>query len=133
MSTADLIKRACQLALPVTMNNAEMGGVSCVLITENNTIFEGVCIDTISGMGFCAEHTAISQMITQQEYRVRKIIAVKNDGDGSFSILSPCGRCREFLYQINNENLSTEVVLGTQMMKPLRELLPYYDWSERVD
>lgn len=133
MSTADLIKRACQLAIPVTMDRAEMGSVSCVLITEKNTIFEGVCIDTISGMGFCAEHTAISQMITQQEYRVRKIVAVKNDGNGSFSILSPCGRCREFLYQINNENLSTEVVLGTQMVKPLRELLPYNDWSEKVE
>ena len=88
MSTAELIQRACQLAQPVTMDRAEMGSVSCVLITEDNTIFEGVCIDTISGMGFCAEHTAISQMITQREYRVRKIVAVKNDGNGSFSTKS---------------------------------------------
>jgi len=55
-------------------------------------------------------------MISQKEYREMKIVAVKNDGDGCFSILSPCGRCREFFYQINNEKLSREVVLGADLV-----------------
>ncbi len=89
-----------------------MGGVACALITDQNTIFKGVCIDTISGMGLCAEHAAISQMITQGEYSVRKIVAVKKDSKGSVFILPPCGRCREFMYQTNKSNLETDVVLG---------------------
>jgi len=30
-------------------------------------------------MGFCAEHTAISSMITKKEYKIKKIVAVWKD------------------------------------------------------
>lgn len=58
-------------------------------------------------MGFCAEHVAIAAIITAGESRIAKIVAVC-DGKG---IVSPCGRCRELMYQINHDNLKTEVQL----------------------
>jgi len=39
----------------------------------------GVCIDTASGTGFCAEHAAIAAMVTSMEYRIARIVAVWRD------------------------------------------------------
>lgn len=128
-----MIQKAGKLINATTIGNAEMGSVACVLITDKGIPFEGVCIDTISGMGFCAEHTAISQMITQGEYRIEKIIAVKKEANGDILILSPCGRCREFMHQTNKANLDAEVVLGIEKVVKLKELLPYHNWSEKTN
>jgi len=132
MTTKELIQQASLLVNPKSIDNAEMGSVASILITDRGTIFQGVCIDTICGMGFCAEHTAISQMITQGEYKISKIVAVKKDSDGNVYVLAPCGRCREFIYQTNKANIQTEVVLATDKVVKLQELLPYQDWQESV-
>jgi cytidine deaminase len=88
-----------------------------------------VCIDTGSGTGFCAEHGAIAAMVTAGEYRVARIVAVWRDGpDGELRVLPPCGRCREFIRQIDGANLEAEVVLGEDKALKLRELLPYHEW-----
>ena len=57
------------------------------------------------------------------ENRIEKIVAIC-DGVG---IVSPCGRCREFMYQINHENSNTEIMIATGVVK-LDELLPHR-WS----
>ncbi len=132
MSNEELIIEASKLVNPKTIDYAEVGSVACVLVTDKNTLYKGVCIDTISGMGFCAEHTAISQMITQGEYRIKMIVAVKKNENGDVSVLAPCGRCREFMYQTNNENLNTDVVMGINKTVKLKELLPYYDWQQEL-
>lgn len=110
----------------------EAGSVSCALLTDKGNIFTGVCIDTSSSMGFCAEHNAIGSMITSKEYKIKKIVAVWRDKNtGEAYIFSPCGRCREFMYQINKENLDTEVILDKKKSVKLKELLPYAGWSKR--
>jgi len=132
MNNTMLIQEAIQVVNPKTMGNATMGGVGCALETSTGKIFKGVCIDTISGMGFCAEHTAVSQMITQGEYRVLKIVTVKKDTEGNLAILPPCGRCREFIYQTNNENKDTDVVLGLDTSSKLEDLLPYAGFQQPI-
>ncbi len=132
MTNEELIKEAIQVINPKTIGDSEMGGVGSALITDKNTIFKGVCIDTSSGMGFCAEHTAISQMITQKEYKIKKIVAVWKDDKGDIFILPPCGQCREFMHQTNEENLETDVVLDKNKTVKLKELLPYYDWCQQI-
>ena len=132
MPNQKLIQEAIQVINPKTINNAGMGGVACALITDKNTIFKGVCIDTISGMGFCAEHTAISQMIIQGEYVIKKIVAVKKDDEGNVFILSPCGRCREFMHQTNKLNLEADVVLGKDKVVKLKELLPFHGYKHQI-
>ena len=83
-------------------------------------------------MGFCAEHNAIGAMITAGETRIAKIVAVwkgSTEAGGTVEhVLSPCGRCREFIYQTDKRNLDTEVILGDATSASLRELLPYHDW-----
>lgn len=108
-----------------------MADVGCALITDKGNLYLGVCIDTSSSMGFCAEHNAIGSMITNGEYKIDKIVAVwKNDKD-EVHIVSPCGRCREFMMQINKENLETDVIMDKDKTMKLKDLLPYYDWYKK--
>jgi cytidine deaminase len=72
-------------------------------------------------MGFCAEHAAAAAMVTAGESRVYKMIAVGWDGQ----IMPPCGRCREFITQLNDENRDAEVMVGEGVIVTLRELLPH--------
>ena len=104
---------------------AEAGGVGAALLTESGTVYTGVCIDTGSSMGFCAEHAAAAAMITAGESRVMKMVAVNWDG----KILPPCGRCREFIHQLDDGNAETQVMVREGLVLPLRELLPH-DWRE---
>ena len=69
--------------------HAEAGGVGAAILAANGKVYTGVCIDTGSSMGFCAEHAAAGAMVTEGESRVLKMVAVDWDG----SVLPPCGRC----------------------------------------
>ncbi len=122
-----LIEKAKSVIKPKQVGDYLIGDVGCALMTDNNNIFLGVCIDTSSSLGFCAEHSAIAAMITAGEYRIRKIVAVGKDEHHTY-ILSPCGRCREFMRQIHQDNLETEVILDSNRVVKLAELLPYHDW-----
>jgi cytidine deaminase len=126
-----LIEKAASVIKPKQVGDHRIGDVGCALITDNNNIYLGVCIDTGSSLGFCAEHSAIAAMITAGEYRIRKIVAVWKDDHHTY-ILSPCGRCREFIRQIHIDNLETEVILDTNKVLKLAELLPYHDWYKKV-
>ena len=133
MTTIQIIKEALEVADIKVFGDSEIGMVGCALITDKNTIFKGVCIHTVCGMGFCAEHTAIGQMVTQGEYKIKKIVAILKDKKDKVSILAPCGRCREFMYQTNIENLEAHVVLDKDKVVKLKELLPYYGWVKKID
>jgi hypothetical protein len=45
-------------------------------------------------------------------------------------VLPPCGRCREFIREVDPANLDTEVILGSDQSALLRELLPANEWPE---
>lgn len=92
------------------------GQVAAALLTDQHNVHTGVCIDTPCSMGFCAEHAAIAAMITAGE---SKIVAVYKDGN----ILPPCGRCREFILQIHEDNIVCEVMLPNRVAT-IDELLP---------
>ena len=96
------------------------GCVAASLITEAGNVYVGVCIDAACGIGFCAEHTAIAQMVTHGESRIVKIVAIAEDG----VFLPPCGRCRELMYQVDTRNLETKILLGPHRVTQLSDLLP---------
>jgi cytidine deaminase len=103
-----------------------VGDVGCALLTDKGNLHVGVSIDTVGGMGFCAEHSAIASMITHGEQSILRIVAVLGDG----TILPPCGRCREFMRQVDRTNLDqTEVLLSKDKIVKLRDLLPL-PWDE---
>lgn len=67
-------------------------------------------------------------MVTAGEYRIATIVAVWRDGDGPLYVVPPCGRCREFIRQVDPANLDTEVILGADRTALLRDLLPAHEW-----
>lgn len=96
------------------------GSVAAAILSESGKVYTGVCIDTPCSMGFCAEHAAIAAMITAGENRITKVIAVYEDG----TIIPPCGRCREFICQIHDENYKCEVMVKKDVILTINDLLP---------
>lgn len=135
MTNEALIRSAASFLRPhVTADGRLFGDVGATLLTDNGNLYSGVCIDTASGTGFCAEHSAIAAMVTAGEYRVARIVAVwRDERDGKLYVLPPCGRCRQFIRQIDEANLETEVVLGKDKVAKLKDLLPYHDWPAPIE
>ncbi len=133
ISNDELIALAAAVLNPHTVGDRLFGNVGCALVTASGQRHYGVCIDTGSGTGFCAEHAAIAAMVTAGEYQIARIAAVWRDADGALYVLAPCGRCREFIRQIDPANLSTEVVTGHSSSRRLRELLPLHEWPSPLD
>ena len=130
LTNREMIEQAMSVIGPRKLSGDNTAGdVACALLSTSGKLYYGVCIDTGSGMGFCAEHAAIAAMITAGESSIAKIVAVWGDK----VVLPPCGRCREFMHQIDSTNLSnTDVILGEEKTVKLKELLPHpYDevWS----
>jgi hypothetical protein len=59
LMTDELIEKAASLIKTKKIGSFTVGDVGCALITDRGNVYTGVCVDTSSGMGFCAEHTAI--------------------------------------------------------------------------
>lgn len=74
----------------------EAGGVAAAVLSSSGKIYTGVCIDTCSTLGICAERNAIFNMITNGEQEISKVLAVMPDGTSG----APCGACRELMVQL---------------------------------
>ena len=72
------------------------GEVSAAVLSESGKIYTGVCIDTCSTLGICAERNAIFNMITNGEDKILKVLAIMPDGSNG----APCGACRELMVQL---------------------------------
>ena len=131
LTNLEMIEKARSVLKPreLILGNSA-GDVACALLSSGGNLYLGVCIDISSGIGFCAEHSAIAAMITAGESGIAKIVAVW----GENTVLPPCGRCRELMYQIDERNLEgTDVILGENTTVKLKDLLPHpftEVWSE---
>lgn len=107
----------------------DAGGVSAAILTRSGNIYVGVCIDTASGLGMCAERNAIANMITNGEHQIEKLVAIMPDG----RVGSPCGACREFIMQLDKSSVDTEILLDLESEKNVKlgELLPDWWGTER--
>jgi cytidine deaminase len=128
VTNSELIAKAASVLKPKQIGKHLMGDVGCALLTNGGNVYNGVCIETFGGMGFCAEQNAIGAMITAGEWKIEKIVAVWRNAEGTLFIGAPCGRCREFIRQIDERNLDTAVILGMERTMKLRELLPNHEW-----
>jgi cytidine deaminase len=121
-SDEELIDSAQAVLNPHLVGDRLFGDVASTLVT-----------DTASGTGFCAEHSAIAAMVTAGEYRIARIVTVWQDEAGVLYVLPPCGRCREFIRQVDPANIDTEVVLGRRRSVKLRDSLPLTEWPAPLD
>ena len=117
----ELIKKAASVVSPHKVSGSiRLGEVGAALVSDKGNVYCGVSIHACCGVGFCAEHSAIAAMVTQKEYKIKKIVAVGRCG----KIMPPCGRCRELMFQLDRENMEADVILEEKKTIKLKELLP---------
>jgi cytidine deaminase len=99
------------------------GEVSAAILSGSGRIYTGVCIDTCSTLGICAERNAIFNMITNGEQEIEKVIAILPDGSSG----APCGACRELMVQLMPEKYKGIQIMmdyGKERVITLGELTP---------
>lgn len=102
----------------------EAGCVSAAVLSESGKIYTGVCIDTCSTLGICAERNALFNMITNGEDSFSKVLCIMPDGKAGGA---PCGVCREFMVQLAGGNCGgIEIMMDyeTGKIMTLDELTP---------
>jgi len=99
------------------------GEVSAAVLSKSGKIYTGVCIDTCSTLGICAERNAIFNMITNGEQEIVRVLCIApNDND-----CGPCGACRELMVQLMPTSYKDiEIMLNykTGKVTTLGELTP---------
>lgn len=83
------------------------GEVGAAILSKSGKIYTGVCVDTCSTLGICAERNAIFNMITNGEQEFTKVVAVLPDGSSG----APCGACRELMIQLMPKNYKDVEIL----------------------
>lgn len=74
----------------------QAGGVAAAVQGKSGRVYLGVCVDTCSTLGICAERNAIFNMLTNGEDEIQRVLAVMPDGKTG----APCGACRELMVQL---------------------------------
>ena len=101
----------------------DAGGVAAAILSDSGRIYTGVCVDTCSTLGICAERNAIFNMITNGEQKIKRVLAIMPDGRSG----APCGACRELMVQLMPEEYkSVEIMLDREIgrVMTLGELTP---------
>lgn len=106
------------------------GCVGAAILAKDHNIYTGVCIDTASSLGMCAERNAIANMITNGENEITKLVCIDSKGDICF----PCGACREYLMQLSKNSKNIEILKDkdTKETIKLEELIPNWWGYGRV-
>lgn len=98
------------------------GEVAAAVLSKSGRIYTGVCIDTCSTLGICAERNAIFNMITDGEQEISKVLCVLSDG-----------ACRELMVQLmpNGKYRDIEIMLDYAAGRTIKlgELTPEW-WIE---
>jgi cytidine deaminase len=120
-AAAELVAIANRIVGEFALTAADLtaGSVAAALRTAAGNIYTGICLDLACGIGFCAEHAAVAEMLKARERSIVMIVAVAEG-----AILAPCGRCRELLVQVDRANFATQVVMPNGTLRPLATLLP---------
>jgi len=130
----ELIEEAKQIIVksrPVKL--IDTGDVGSALITSKGNIFRGVSLGFFCGIGSCGEYQAIGSMISNGEKEVKTIVAVWYDEKTKkYSVVPPCGKCREMIHQASKKNWKTEVIISNTKKVRLKELLPN-SWGGSIE
>jgi len=122
MEYETLIAEARKVTGEFTLSKEWLSAGSCgaALLAANGQVYTGICLDLACGIGFCAEHAAVAQMLKDRETRIIAVVATGDEGE----IVPPCGRCRELMIQIDAANVDTDVILADDRVEKLHTLLP---------
>ena len=109
----------------------ECGQVGAALMTKSGNIYTGVCIDTASTLGICAERNAIHTMITNGESKIDRIVCIDSKGKAG----APCGACRELIMQLDKDSKEIKFLMNANTYEyvTMEELVPNWWGYDRFE
>ncbi len=119
----ELIEKAKETA--AALYAVDRHEVASAVRTASGKIYSGINIE--AGEAFaniCGEVAAVCCMVAGGSRDLDTIVAVRVNGSGAYKILSPCGRCREVVYDFNPRAWVIVGKLGAEQKIPISELLP---------
>lgn len=101
--------------------------VGAAVKTKSGKIYTGISINS-QKVDICAEWSAISTVLSENDDEIEMVVAVKRNDNGDFEILPPCGLCRE-LYSTYCP--FTKVIISETETVGAEELLPNA-WKKKL-
>ena len=101
------------------------GEVSAAILSKSGKIYTGVCIDTNSTLGICAERNAISTAIAAGEKSKIKKVAIYSPNT---KLCWPCGACRQWFTEFEqgqDMKIIVEDKDGSPIEFTVEDLLPH--------
>lgn len=96
--------------------------VGAAVLCASGQIYTGVSLES-SGYGVCAEPIALGAALSNGDRRILAVVAVCNRGSG-YTVLSPCGNCRQMLLDYAPEADVIYKDLNGVATRKAKELLP---------
>jgi cytidine deaminase len=114
----DALRRAARDAATHAYANYSGLHVGAAGLDDTGAIVVGCCVENASyGLTLCAECTLVGNLHLSGATRLVAVSCV----NGAGALLTPCGRCRQLLYEAGGGDLLVDAEGGA---RPLRELLP---------
>ncbi|KAF7719096.1 Uncharacterized protein PECH_000282 [Penicillium ucsense] len=104
--------------------------VASAAISADGRTFSGVNIFHFTG-GPCAELVVLGNGAAANAPQLMSIVAVRGKADDKGQILSPCGRCRQVLWDLQPRIKVIVSKDGKLQSIPIKTLLPFaYDYED---
>lgn len=97
--------------------------VAACIQSEDGQLFTGVNVENASyGLTTCAESSAICQMISAGQKTIKDIVIL----NGLSTLCSPCGACRQKIFEFSTTHTQIHLCSHEKILKTLSidELLP---------
>ena len=115
----DALKNAAKLAMKKAYAPYSKFPVGVAALVDDGRVISGCNVENASyGLTLCAECSLISELIMSGGGRLVAAVCVDKNGD----LLSPCGRCRQLLFEHGGEKLELLTPTGP---KNMTEILPW--------
>lgn len=121
MSSIDwnLLRNEAKLAMAKAYAPYSKFPVGVAALVDDGRIISGCNVENASyGLTLCAECSLVSELIMSGGGRLIAAVCVDKNGD----LLSPCGRCRQLLFEHGGEKLE---LLTPDGAKNMTEILPW--------
>lgn len=117
-----ILQKAKEISKKVVLNEyIYYGHVSCAIMSKSGNIYSGLSINSKCNLGNCAEQAAVLEMLKYGEHVIKKMVVYSSKGN----IYIPCGKCREFIKMIDNNNMNTQILMPDFSILTLSVLLPF--------
>lgn len=120
--TANMISKAYN-ALQHSYAPYSHFSVACCIRTEQDHLYTGINVENSSyGLTLCAETSAIANMVSCGEQKIKDMVVLA----GSNELCSPCGACRQRIYEFSTPETTIHLCNNDSIMRSItiNDLLP---------